>query len=227
MEPRGMKIIDVSKYPFILKSAFSNHYNETSDVWTDDVEMRSMPSLVQGFLKMAKPIHILDIGCGVGKDVEYFAKLGHSILGLDVCSHRGWKEIQSVYDKSNFLCVDFLQADLSEQFNLIYNSGCFHHQHPSNYLKYLKKISSLLKVDSNFVMSTFKSSGKFINVDSKGRLHKYFDDVELEELLNKAGFVINNQIDIYRNKKNEYYRLTFAKIFNTNIFGGGNGLVVC
>lgn len=205
-------MIEETDYQNILKSAFSCHYQESSDKWTEDAELRSIPSLIQGYLKLVNNnLEVLDLGCGAGKDVEYFAKLGNSVLGLDICHHDNWETIKSFFNRVDFICNDFMQVKLEPKFNLILDSGCFHHQHPNHYVKYLNKIYSLLSIDGDFVISTFKSNDNHTNIDNKGRLHKHFDDIELNHILTSCDFEIVNQIDIYRIKKKEYYRLTFSR----------------
>ncbi|MDX1902329.1 MAG: class I SAM-dependent methyltransferase [Gammaproteobacteria bacterium] len=206
-------MIDELHYKKILTSAFKSHYLESSDEWTNDPELRSIPSLIQGFLKIHQhPLNILDLGCGTGNDCEYFARLGNTVLGVDLYPHDYWDTVQSRYHATRFICDEFSQTSFNTTFDIILDNGCFHHQHPNTYEKYLQKIHTLLNSHGHFVLSTFKAHHNRMKTDPKGRLHKYFNDDEINDLLTRSRFTIVHQIDIYRINKNDYYRLTFAKI---------------
>ena len=82
---------DPASYLQIMKHAFEKHYLEGSDVWTEDEHLRSLPALIQARLRLPPTAHVLDIGCGPGRDSEYFASLIASVVGLDLCVHEDWK----------------------------------------------------------------------------------------------------------------------------------------
>ena len=63
-----------SKYQNVLLKAFTKQNLERSDEWTHESEMRIVPYLIQKELKITSDIHVLDIGCGAGHDMEYFAR---------------------------------------------------------------------------------------------------------------------------------------------------------
>lgn len=202
-----------SEYFDVLQKAFNKQYIEASDEWTQDAEMRCVPSLIQGTLKNNHNISVLDLGCGAGYDSTYFASIYDSVIGLDIYDHPQWQLIKNNYKNIDFHCCDFFSFEFNKKFDLILDNGCFHHQDPDYYIKYFEKISSLMKDDSKFVLSTFKNinNSSELKVDVNGRMHKYFSDNELMQLLKKCNLRVFKEIDIFRIKKDNYYRLTFIE----------------
>lgn len=202
---------DPTTYLDVLKCAFNKHYSEQSDVWTHDAEMRSFPALIQGLLKLNSASSVLDIGCGSGKDVECFARLFASVTGLDLYPHEYWQVVSQCHSNARFYRTDFLSYSRDEKYDLIVDNGCFHHQHPEHRSAYLKKIAYLMNKHAYFALSTFKNPDIEERVDANGRLHKYFSDADLQNILSSVGFQIVNQFDIYRAHKKDYYRLSFCE----------------
>ncbi len=204
--------VTIQEYNNTLKSAFTQHYSEHSDDWTDDIQMRVIPALIQGQLKLPFATRVLDIGCGAGRDALYFAKMFQSVLGIDLCVHEAWSEISDYFANIEFLDTDFLSFYSLKLFDLILDNGCFHHQDPTVYADYLKRAAALLSTEGIMVLSTFKDQKSEMRVDDNGRLHKYFSDDELYDLLEEAGLLVFDELDLYRMQKNNFYRVTFAKL---------------
>jgi EEF1A lysine methyltransferase 2 len=203
-----MEIVDYQKTLF---EAFSKHYNENSDVWTKQMEMRIIPALIQGKLKLKENSRILDIGCGVGCDSVYFAKIFSAVTAIDIIRHPEWDDLQQSYKNINFIQTDITNLINSGDFNLIIDNGCFHHQDLSNYEKYLTAVKSMLRENGWYILSTFKDTESRVVVDANQRIHKYFDDEELNELLLSNNLLVKEQLDIFRIDKNNYYRLSYIQ----------------
>ncbi len=200
------------EYGITLRRAFEEHYEEESDVWSDDLAMRAFPSVVQGFLKLPFKTRVLDVGCGNGEDLEYFAKVFSNAVGVDLVEHQNWKALTEGYQNISFHESPFLGLENPGEFDLILDNGCFHHQHPDDYMPYLEKIKISLDRLGWLVISTFKSKFQTELIDSKGRLHRYFSDSELENLLRHAGFSMHESIDLFRVGPGDYYRLSFLNL---------------
>ena len=204
--------ITQEEYGITLRRAFEEHYEEESDVWSDDLAMRAFPSVVQGFLKLPFKTRVLDVGCGNGEDLEYFAKVFSNAVGVDLVEHQNWNALTEGYQNISFHESPFLSLENLGEFDLILDNGCFHHQHPDDYMSYLEKIKISLDRLGWLVISTFKSNVQTELIDSKGRLHRYFSDSELEDLLRCAGFSMHESIDLFRVGPGDYYRLSFLNL---------------
>ncbi|MDC0253579.1 class I SAM-dependent methyltransferase [Bacteriovoracales bacterium] len=206
-----------SKYQNVLLKAFTKQYLERSDEWTHESEMRIVPYLIQKELKVKSDIQVLDIGCGAGHDMEYLARFYKLVVGVDLFSHPRCFQVLKKNKNVIFFKDNFMDLKISQKFGLILDNGCFHHQHPSEYKKYLEKINSLMLKESVLVLSTFneednpisKSNDKFI--DDNGRIHRYFNDQELKALLEGQGLKVIKHINIVRKHGDRAYRLYFCR----------------
>ena len=203
--------IDGKTYLTVLANAFGKHYRESTDEWSRDQEMRSFPAFIQGQLKLPGTARALDIGCGAGADVEYFSQIYGHVVGVDFYPHDDWTTISRRQSNIQFVCCGFLEYSCESSFDLVFDNGCFHHQHPEHYKIYLDKVGSIMNVNCCFVLSTFKNPEIREYVDQNGRLHRYFTDGELREILGASGFRVFKEFDAYRAMKGDYYRLSFCR----------------
>ncbi len=202
--------VDRAEYRHTLHSAFNRQYRERTDEWTRDVAMRATPAIVQGRLKLGPGSAMLDIGCGAGDDVAYFAAIYASATGIDICARPEWQIFSAQSENVDFAAAEFLDWTPPRKYNLVLDNGCFHHQHVEGEGAYLGKVASILEAGGWFVLSTFKNAGLSERYDANGRRHRYFSDVELHERLAAAGFVLLDEIDMYRLAKGDFYRLSFC-----------------
>jgi trans-aconitate methyltransferase len=57
------------------------------------------------------PRRVLDIGCGQGRDALFIARLGHSVVGVDL-SHNGIRDLNNAAQREN-LPVQCIAADIT------------------------------------------------------------------------------------------------------------------
>lgn len=200
------------EYGATLNRAFRAHYEEGSDVWTHDAELRCFPALLQGALKLGRDSRVLDVGCGAGRDTAYFASFAGRCVGIDLVAQADWEEIAAGHPNTLFHELTLAEFTTAERFDLVLDNGCFHHQHPDERSSYLQRIARLLLPGGCFALSTFKSGLQREFLDAKGRLHTYFQDDELAALLEAAGFQPFHQMDIFRKAKKDYYRFTLCNL---------------
>jgi len=92
--------------------------------------------LAMEVLKLAfpdRPMKLLDIGCGEGRDAVFFAKNGFEVTAFDV-AEAGLEKGRKLAEAHN-VHVNFIQEDLrtfrtDEVFDVIYSSGVIHHIRP-------------------------------------------------------------------------------------------------
>ncbi len=202
---------DPARYLGVLRHAFEKHYGERSDVWTEDREMRAFPSIIQGRLKLPATARALDLGCGAGRDVEYFAALYASADGVDLVPHADWADIRARRPNARFFCADVLGHTWEAPYDLVFDNGCFHHQHPEHYRAYLDRVVEMGGGRGYYVLSTFKNPSLEARVDDNGRLHRYFSDADLHRELAAAGLQVFDELDAFRVRHGDFYRLTFAR----------------
>lgn len=73
-----------------------------------------------------EPYRIMDLGCGPGRDLRYFAELGHEAIGID--GSTALAELARSHSGCEVLVQDFLELNLPETwFNGIFaNASLFH-----------------------------------------------------------------------------------------------------
>lgn len=117
----------------------SSYYEEKyrSDEYYWGVKPSYMCYEVLKLLPPDKPLKLIDIGCGEGKDAVFFAKNGYKVSAFDIT--------QSGIDKSKRLAekhrveIDFFKADirdfrLENSFDVIFCSGALHYI-PTDYIE--------------------------------------------------------------------------------------------
>lgn len=65
------------------------HYEaHAADFWegTKDHDVDQNRAALLGAIEGPAPFTLLDLGCGPGRDLAYFASLGHEVVGLDGCA---------------------------------------------------------------------------------------------------------------------------------------------
>jgi SAM-dependent methyltransferase len=106
------------------------------------------------------PRSILDIGCGQCELTAFFADRGAQALGVDLIENPLWAGLVATRQgRLAFQAGDCMQATFPEPFDVIVDSGCFHHQHRDVQPLYLDKIRALVALDRGKpVLSLFETN---------------------------------------------------------------------
>lgn len=104
----------------------------------------------------------LDIGCGNGRNTIYLDKTDYDACGIDFSDSIEWAKSNAKECGSNaqFICQSFFDYyGTPHSYDLIYDSGCFHHIKPHRRAEYLEKVQSLLDANGYFIMTCFNLDG--------------------------------------------------------------------
>ncbi|MER8035871.1 class I SAM-dependent methyltransferase [Streptomyces hydrogenans] len=105
----------------------------------------------------------LDLGCGPGRNTLYLASLGFEVDAVDLSATAiGWAE-ERVRETGttgvHLLCGDAFAtgpASLVEgPYDLVYDSGCFHHIPPHRRVSYLALLDRVLAPGGHFALTAF------------------------------------------------------------------------
>ncbi|MEU6381370.1 class I SAM-dependent methyltransferase [Streptomyces sp. NPDC046909] len=113
----------------------------------------------------------LDLGCGPGRNSLYLASRGFEVDGVDLSPKAvAWAEERAREvgvgegegEGPRFHCGDaFALAGtvLTGPYDLIYDSGCFHHLPPHRRISYLHLLDQLLAPGGHFALACFAAGG--------------------------------------------------------------------
>jgi SAM-dependent methyltransferase len=178
-------------------------------VRTDELATIVVPPLVQGCLKLPRETRVLDVGCGAGSDVAYFAEVFDSVVGLDPKEHAEWEALVRRAPNASFVCESILEHDGT--YDLVVDNGCFGRQLPRLTRAYLDAMARLASNGGIYVVSTYRNENLASSLDETGRRPRYFSDAELHGELDLSGFTVFEELDVWRSRDREFCRLTFCR----------------
>ena len=158
-------------------------YNNNSKSYIESTLSVDMSHLYKDFLKhIPKGGHILDLGCGSGRDSVEFIKRGYKITAVD-----GSKELANAASKiirQQVICSKFEDIKLTETFDGIWASASLLHVNKNDIVDVIKNVSSNLKPNGIFYMSFKYGENEYI--DEKGRYFNYYTEETFKEMLSQV-----------------------------------------
>lgn len=77
-----------------------------------------------------KPLRLLDVACGEGKNAIFFARNGYNVTAFDA-AHSGLEKARQLAEQTgteiNFFQADMLEFRLDSEFDIIFCSGALHY----------------------------------------------------------------------------------------------------
>jgi SAM-dependent methyltransferase len=109
------------------------------------------------------PARALDLGCGHGRNTRHLARQGHAVIGVDYAPAAiAWAE-ESTRGSGlpiEWHCRSAFDLDLpAGHFDLVYDSGCFHHIAPHRRPGYVQRVAMLLRPGGWFGLTCFRPEG--------------------------------------------------------------------
>jgi SAM-dependent methyltransferase len=147
------------------------------------------------------PGRVLELGCGHGRNATYLASLGCSVDAVDFSA----QAIEWASERANqagtpvdFQCCSIFDAIFTEgSYDLVYDSGCFHHLPPHRRKDYTGLVRAALKPGGSYGLVCFRPEGGSGYTDqqvyeqgSLGGGLGYTED-RLRALWNKAPFSLH------------------------------------
>lgn len=107
---------------------------------------------------------VLELGCGPGRNAIFLAEQGCSVdavdssqEGLDWAKERAAEMNVDV----NFINEDIFKLKIEENaYDLVYDSGCFHHIPPHRRMCYVSLVKKALKPGGHFALTCFIEGGE-------------------------------------------------------------------
>lgn len=107
----------------------------------------------------------LDLGCGPGRNALYLAARGFEVDAVDLSpSAVAWAEERARGSgaTARFHCGDAFElagTELTGPYDLVYDSGCFHHLPPHRRISYLRLLDQVLAPGGHFGLACFAAGG--------------------------------------------------------------------
>jgi 2-polyprenyl-3-methyl-5-hydroxy-6-metoxy-1,4-benzoquinol methylase len=99
---------------------------------------------------------VLDIGCGAGRNSRWFAQQGAIVEGIDLAAPLLEHVRPTMPESVTLTAVDVLRDPLpAGQFDLVYDSGCFHHIAPHRRITYLERVLPTVRPGGRFGIVAF------------------------------------------------------------------------
>lgn len=136
-----------------------------------------IPQPLTGSLNDIKKGLTLDVCCGAGTNSIYLAKNGFKVRGIDISKKA--IEIAKNRAKKEDLDIDFKTGDImdlnsKDQFDFVFDRGCFHHMTKMDKPRFVKKIYSILNKNGKYHIMAFSDRNNFEKSLSKEDIHKHF-----------------------------------------------------
>jgi SAM-dependent methyltransferase len=109
------------------------------------------------------PGRVLELGCGPGRNAAYLAAQGCSVDGVDFSAwaiERARERAMPAGAAVTFQCCSIFEAAIPEEsYDLVYDSGCFHHIAPHRRKDYVELVHRALKPAGRYGLVCFRPEG--------------------------------------------------------------------
>lgn len=165
-------------------------YNENAESYFKSTATVDFTSTYNRFLKYI-PEHgsIIDMGCGSGRDVSAFARMGYEAVGLDASEKLA--EIAMKESGESVIIADMSSWVADEPFDGIWCCASLLHLQDEELRSVVANFEKNLKPGGAIFISV--KSGIETGVDEKGRYMRNFTEKELEDLLTFANISVTEK----------------------------------
>lgn len=164
------------------------HYNEVADDFREGTRDHDVSQNIAALLRHIKgeaPWHILDFGCGPGRDLKTFSAMGHIVVGLDGAER--FADMARAETGCEVLQQNFLELNLpAERFDGIFANAVLFHVPRQELPRVLRELHATLKPGG--VLFSSNPRGENQEGWNGSRYGAYHDLETWRELLNDAGF---------------------------------------
>lgn len=127
----GTSVDSLLGHHVVLNSDYEERYNMEKYYW--GLTPNQLCYDIMRLKPPTKPLRVLDIGCGEGKDAVFLARNGYTVTAFDV-TENGIEKGKLLADKCgtyvNFFRADITDFRLDENYDIILSSGVYHFVKP-------------------------------------------------------------------------------------------------
>ena len=176
---------------------YDNNIETYKQMWLNDFSENynfKIPNIFLGYLEESS--HILDLGCGTGRDSKYFIDGGYKVTSIDG-SIEMCKVAENLLNRK-VEQINFLDMNYKNEFEGIFACASLLHLSNDDLLIVLKKISNSLK--QNGILYTCFKYGDSTRIDN-GR---FYNDMNEEKFTNLSKNI--EELKILRTWVTEQYK---------------------
>ncbi len=170
-------------------------YNKIAKIYSEYNYHKLMQFQLTKFSSMLKGKRVLDAGCGVGRDVEYFLEDGFEPIGIDA-SRNMIAESKKNVPEGKFKVMDFRKMSFKDNsFDGIWCMASLYHISPKELPSVLKEFNRVLGEKGVLYLSVYEGEGE-VDVEKaeygeEARRIYLYEEKEMSEYLEEAGFEVS------------------------------------
>ena len=180
-------VLDPAELERIVERTLA-HYSERAEAFwagTRDHDVRQNIDALLGHITGTPPFTVLDFGCGPGRDLQTFAALGHTAIGLE--GSRPFAELARAHSGCEVWEQDFLKLALPPgRFDGIFANAALFHVPTQELPRVLGELAAALKPDG--VLFSSNPRGNNDEGWNRGRYGAYHDLAAWRRFMTEAGF---------------------------------------
>ena len=188
-----------------MKRTSIDYYEKYAETFFETTVLADMQMVYQPFLSLVKPQgRILDLGCGSGRDSNYFIRRGYQVTALD--GSPTLARLASDYIGQEVICGRIEELAYEREYDGIWACASLVHMEKKYMPEMLGKVKRALKDDGILYVSLKYGSGEGVK---DGRYFNYYDEAQLrtviEELKDMAIIKLFKTEDVRKERNQEFW----------------------
>ena len=137
--------------------------NDYEKIYREQRHALGEPSkeIIRFFEQMPPSLHVLDVGCGQGRDALAIGRLGHHVVGVDL-SKSGIAQLQEDAEREGLpiqgIAADILEFEPSGLFDIILFDRTLHMLNATDRLRVLTRLQEYVKKEGYLLINDQKKN---------------------------------------------------------------------
>jgi SAM-dependent methyltransferase len=186
------------------------YYDEHGQAFFDRSMQANLDQLYNAFTKyLPDDAHILEVGCGSGRDAKAFIERGYRVTATDGSATMA--KLAQEYLGQEVLHWTFDEIDFDNEFDAIWANACLLHVPMAEIKSVFERLSKALKTGGVWYAGLKLGEGEIVAPD--GRLFTFFNEATMRELVSQFP-----SLEILEMKTSEDTRPDHAGEFWLNVY---------
>jgi cyclopropane fatty-acyl-phospholipid synthase-like methyltransferase len=158
-----------------MRGFFEKAYRSARTPWPSTQPTAAVVRLASDLQSRGRQGRVLDLGCGEGRHTLLFAKAGFETYGVDylpLAVHKAREHAQAQELKTGYTFIvgdAFLPPFKPQSFDVLIDSGFFHHVKQADWTTYCHQVTTLLKDESYLQLSVFSARFQYAPGEKRSR----------------------------------------------------------